>query len=188
MNRIDSSLSMNIEKSNNRWKSMSFTIRLPRRPRIFRNFPGMLRIRCVCEVKCVFSSQLSEVKKHNDELQQNLKRAEQIAASKMGVNGPDLLRKEDELEKMKKAMAAQLAQFDVMKKALMRDLQNRCEKVVSLEIALDEAREQYNQLLRNSDSKLQQKKMAFLERNLDQLTLVQRQVSIREPEYARMLM
>ena len=77
----------------------------------------------------------------------------------------------------------------------MRDLQNRCEKVgrpypttfmrvsnlfvyqvVELEIQLDEIREQYNNVIRNSNSKAQQKKMAFLERNLEQLTLVQKQV------------
>ena len=31
-------------------------------------------------------------------------------------------------------------------------------------------------MIRNSNSKAQQKKMAFLERNLEQLTLVQKQV------------
>jgi len=73
-------------------------------------------------------------------------------------------------------MAQQLADFEVMKKALMRDLQNRCEKVVELEISLDETREQYNNVLRASNNKAQQKKMAFLERNLEQLTNVQKQL------------
>ena len=50
-------------------------------------------------------------------------------------------------------------------------------QVVELEIQLDEIREQYNNVIRNSNSKAQQKKMAFLERNLEQLTLVQKQVS-----------
>lgn len=55
----------------------------------------------------------------------------------------------------------------------MRDLQNRCEKVVELEIALDENTE----LMRSSlGSKSQQQKMAFLERNLEQLTKVQKQL------------
>src|SRR5581483_2637646 len=63
-----------------------------------------------------------------------------------------------------------------MKKALMRDLQNRCEKVVELEISLDETREQYNNVLRNSNNKAQQKKIAFQERNLEQLTNVQKQL------------
>ncbi|KAJ7934982.1 hypothetical protein B0H13DRAFT_2477614 [Mycena leptocephala] len=45
---------------------------------------------------------------------------------------------------------------------------------VELEIQLDEIKEQYNTVIRNS--KAQQKKMAFLERNLQQLTLVQKQL------------
>lgn len=75
-----------------------------------------------------------------------------------------------------KTARQQIADFDVMKKSLMRDLQNRCERVVELEISLDETREQYNNVLRSSNSRAQQKKMAFLERNLEQLTHVQRQL------------
>ena len=75
-----------------------------------------------------------------------------------------------------KTVQQQIADFDMMKKSLMRDLQNRCERVVELEISLDETREQYNNVLRSSNSRAQQKKMAFLERNLEQLTQVQRQL------------
>ncbi|KIX03207.1 uncharacterized protein Z518_06759 [Rhinocladiella mackenziei CBS 650.93] len=75
-----------------------------------------------------------------------------------------------------KTLQQQIADFDVMKKNLMRDLQNRCERVVELEISLDETREQYNNVLRSSNNRQQQKKMAFLERNLEQLTVVQRQL------------
>jgi kinesin family member 5 len=58
----------------------------------------------------------------------------------------------------------------------MRDLQNRCERVVELEISLDEMREQYQHVLKASNNRAQQKKMAFLERNLEQLTNIQRGV------------
>ena len=75
-----------------------------------------------------------------------------------------------------KTVHQQIADFDIMKKSLMRDLQNRCERVVELEISLDETREQYNNVLRSSNNRAQQKKMAFLERNLEQLTHVQRQL------------
>ena len=75
-----------------------------------------------------------------------------------------------------KTLQQQVADFDAIKKSLMRDLQNRCERVVELEISLDEAREQYNQVLRTSNNRAQQKKMALLERNLEQLTHVQRQL------------
>ncbi|CAO3589512.1 unnamed protein product [Absidia cylindrospora] len=84
--------------------------------------------------------------------------------------------KEKDVEKMRKSMAEQLAYFEVMKKGLMRDLQSRCEKVVELEISLEETREQYNHVLKVSNNKAQQKKMAFLERNLEQLTNVQKQL------------
>lgn len=93
-----------------------------------------------------------------------------------------------------KSVQQQIAEFDNMKKNLMRDLQNRCERVsscvfvhkgpilildkqvVELEISLDETREQYNNVLRTSNNRAQQKKMMFLERNLEQLTVVQRQL------------
>ena len=65
-------------------------------------------------------------------------------------------------------------EFEAIKKSLMRDLQNRCERVVELEISLDETREQYNNVLRANNNRAQQKKMAFLERNLEQLANVQR--------------
>jgi kinesin family protein 5 len=47
-------------------------------------------------------------------------------------------RKEAEIDVMRKTMTTQLNDFASMKKKLMRDLQNRCEKVVELEITLDE--------------------------------------------------
>ena len=75
-----------------------------------------------------------------------------------------------------KSIQQQITDFDAMKKSLMRDLQNRCERVVELEISLDETREQYNNVLRSTNNRAQQKKMAFLERNLEQLTHVQRQL------------
>ena len=98
------------------------------------------------------------------------------AAPAPATNG-DLSEKEKDLERMRKSMAQQLADFEVMKKALMRDLQSRCERVVELEMSLDETREHYNNVLRTSNNKAQQKKMAFLERNLEQLTNVQKQVN-----------
>ncbi|KAK9347247.1 P-loop containing nucleoside triphosphate hydrolase protein [Lipomyces starkeyi] len=74
-----------------------------------------------------------------------------------------------------KTVKQQLADFEAIKKSLMRDLQNRCERVVELEISLDEMREQYKSVLKTANaSKSQQKRMAFLERNLEQLTQVQR--------------
>lgn len=100
-----------------------------------------------------------KLKDEIDSLQRQLKSG---SSSTNGVSG--------------RTLQQQIADFDAMKKSLMRDLQNRCERVVELEISLDETREQYNNVLRTSNNRAQQKKMAFLERNLEQLTHVQRQL------------
>ncbi|GJJ12132.1 hypothetical protein Clacol_006373 [Clathrus columnatus] len=117
------------------------------------------------------TANVSELKNLNEEL----KRA--FAVTSAGIEGgKNLAESAKDLERTRKAITVQLAEFDGVKKNLMRDLQNRCEKVVELEIQLDEIKEQYNNVIRNSNSKAQQKKMAFLERNLEQLTLVQKQL------------
>jgi len=108
------------------------------------------------------SAEIQKFKAANDDLQRQVKAGGTNGAAGGMANG--------------KTVQQQIAEFDVMKKSLMRDLQNRCERVVELEISLDETREQYNNVLRSSNNRAQQKKMAFLERNLEQLTHVQRQL------------
>lgn len=120
------------------------------------------------------SSAMKELQQVHDDLQAAImKRKAAVESTPSTASTED---KEKDLERMRKSMAQQLADFEVMKKALMRDLQSRCERVVELEISLDETREQYNTVLRATNNKAQQKKMAFLERNLEQLTNVQRQL------------
>ncbi|KAF9532998.1 kinesin heavy chain [Crepidotus variabilis] len=117
------------------------------------------------------NASIDSLKSVNEEL----KRA--FAVTSAGIEGgKNLAESAQDLERTRKAINVQLAEFDGVKKSLMRDLQNRCEKVVELEIQLDEIKEQYNNVIRNSNNKAQQKKMAFLERNLEQLTLVQKQL------------
>lgn len=126
------------------------------------------------------NSALADLKRANEELQVKVFPNDKTSAindkETKSEGQKTVAEKEKDMERIRKTMAQQLADFDVMKKALMRDLQNRCEKVVELEISLDETREQYNNVLRNSNNKAQQKKMAFLERNLEQLTNVQKQL------------
>ncbi|KAL4880614.1 P-loop containing nucleoside triphosphate hydrolase protein [Aspergillus karnatakaensis] len=133
---------------------------------------------------------LAEIKERLEKVYITKKEAELAAASELQQ---EVTRKDEELTKLRQSLAdsqsqgstngaaskslqQQIAEFDAMKKSLMRDLQNRCERVVELEISLDDAREQYNNVLRSSNNRAQQKKMAFLERNLEQLTHVQRQL------------
>jgi kinesin family protein 5 len=47
----------------------------------------------------------------------------------------------DELATVKERTGRSMTEFETLRTALMRDLQNRCEKVIDLEMALDEARE-----------------------------------------------
>jgi kinesin family protein 5 len=138
---------------------------------------------------------VDEIRQRLEKMYRSRRDAEAKAAADIKV---ELARKDDELIQLRqslsdsqtrssingtsgsvatnKTLQQQISDFDTMKKSLMRDLQNRCERVVELEISLDETREQYNNVLRSSNSRAQQKKMAFLERNLEQLTHVQRQL------------
>ncbi|GAA5977159.1 hypothetical protein JCM5350_003241 [Sporobolomyces pararoseus] len=117
------------------------------------------------------SATIEELRAANAELE----RAFKITAA--GIEGgKSLAESAKDMERVRKTMAQQLSEFDTMKKSLMRDLQNRCEKVVELEIQLDEATEQYKNIVKNSNSKAQQRKMEFLMRNLDQLNIVQKQL------------
>ncbi|KAE8354043.1 P-loop containing nucleoside triphosphate hydrolase protein [Aspergillus coremiiformis] len=133
---------------------------------------------------------VEEIRERLEKVYATRKDAEMQAASELRK---EIARKDEELNKLRQSLAdsqtrvltngaagknlqQQIAEFDAMKKSLMRDLQNRCERVVELEISLDDAREQYNNVLRSSNNRAQQKKMAFLERNLEQLTHVQRQL------------
>src|SRR5882757_6817253 len=79
-----------------------------------------------------------------------------FAVTSAGIEGgKNLAESAQDLERTRKAINVQLAEFDGVKKSLMRDLQNRCEKVrvvylsqitglfnleqvVELEIQLDE--------------------------------------------------
>ncbi|KAE8152836.1 P-loop containing nucleoside triphosphate hydrolase protein [Aspergillus avenaceus] len=133
---------------------------------------------------------VEEIRERLEKAYATRKEAELQAVSELEK---EIARKDEELAKLRQSLAdsqsrvstngaagknlqQQIAEFDAMKKSLMRDLQNRCERVVELEISLDDAREQYNNVLRSSNNRAQQKKMAFLERNLEQLTHVQRQL------------
>lgn len=59
---------------------------------------------------------------------EELKRAFAVTAA-ASEGGKNLAESAKEMERIRKTMAGQLADFDTMKKSLMRDLQDRCEKV-----------------------------------------------------------
>lgn len=58
-----------------------------------------------------------------------------FAVTSAGIEGgKNLAESAQDLERTRKAIAVQLAEFDGVKKSLMRDLQNRCEKVCSIKL------------------------------------------------------
>jgi kinesin family protein 5 len=114
---------------------------------------------------------------HQKLLKMNNEPAITVASS--SVSKETVEQKEKELEKMRKSLSQELIDFEITKKVLMRDLQSRCEKVVELEIIVEEIKAQQNSLLRANSNRAQQKKMAVLERNLEQLTNVQKEVIIQ---------
>ncbi|KIR37533.1 kinesin [Cryptococcus deuterogattii 99/473] len=99
-----------------------------------------------------------------------------LTAATIGTDGETFASSAKELERARKAHEIQYAEFEMVKKSLMKDLQNRCEKVVELEMQLDEVREQYKIIARSANSRAQQRKLEFLEHNLEQLSAVQKQL------------
>ncbi|KAI9273594.1 P-loop containing nucleoside triphosphate hydrolase protein, partial [Sporodiniella umbellata] len=85
-----------------------------------------------------------------------------------------LEQKEKDVERLRKTMSQDLAEFETMRRVFMRDLQSRCEKVVELEMTLEETKSQQNNLLKATSNK-PQIKMADLEKGIAELSNVQKQ-------------
>ncbi|KAJ1964453.1 hypothetical protein GGI12_001406 [Dipsacomyces acuminosporus] len=90
--------------------------------------------------------------------------------------------KEREMHMMRREMAQRILEYDTMRKSLMRDVQNRCEKIIELEMALDEAREQVSQLTRRVGGSAQPQRMQLLEKNVAQLTLMQKELVMQNTD------
>ncbi|KAJ2707511.1 hypothetical protein FB645_000687 [Coemansia sp. IMI 203386] len=84
--------------------------------------------------------------------------------------------KEREMQVMRREMAQRILEYDTMRKSLMRDVQNRCEKIIELEMALDDARSQISQLSRRVSNPSQPQRMQLLEKNVAQLTMMQKEL------------
>ncbi|KAJ2369730.1 hypothetical protein H4S02_001972, partial [Coemansia sp. RSA 2611] len=88
--------------------------------------------------------------------------------------------KEREMQLMRREMAQRILEYDTMRKSLMRDVQNRCEKIIELEMALDEQRSQNAQLNRRNPN--QPQRMQLLEKNVAQLTLMQKELVVQNTD------
>ncbi|KAJ1921509.1 hypothetical protein H4219_000546 [Mycoemilia scoparia] len=95
--------------------------------------------------------------------------------------------KEREMQQMRRDMAQRILEYDTMRKSLMRDVQNRCEKIIELEMALDESREQVGQLTRRVNNPAQPQRMALLEKNIAQLTMMQKELVVQNTDLKKEL-
>eukprot|EP01063_Lacrimia_lanifica_P031249 TRINITY_DN5109_c0_g2_i1.p1 TRINITY_DN5109_c0_g2~~TRINITY_DN5109_c0_g2_i1.p1 ORF type:complete len:857 (+),score=409.25 TRINITY_DN5109_c0_g2_i1:97-2667(+) len=82
----------------------------------------------------------------------------------------DLLAKEGTINKLKTEMDRHVSESKELRMSLLKDLQSRCEKVIDLEMSLDESREQFKQLMVASSNKLLRKRVQLLEQQHDQQT------------------
>jgi hypothetical protein len=108
-------------------------------------------------------------------------------------NGHELVAMTQELERVRRAAETQHAEFEVMKRNLVRDITDRCEKVstahflltdadssfqvVELQIALDEYKEKYRAIAKATNAKAYEKEMKVMTYNMNQMYEVQRSVS-----------
>ena len=90
---------------------------------------------------------------------------------------------EGELRALRDQLEMQIRSFDNFKESLLKDLQERCEKVIDLELSLDESREQYNSLMADTSNRKLKKRISFLERNVDQLTQTYQQLVVQNSTF-----
>lgn len=81
-----------------------------------------------------------------------------------------------EVEQLRAEAAHKMAEFDDLKRVLLQDLQERCERVVDLEMLLDEAKQQYDRLLNNIKSRAMYKQNGVLTKKLEQLTVAHKEL------------
>ncbi|KAJ1989687.1 hypothetical protein H4R33_001981 [Dimargaris cristalligena] len=118
----------------------------------------------------------AELKNQIDELRTSTAEAAASESVSSSTDPASLAQRERDIEILKKSMMNKLKEFDVMRKAMMRDLQMRCEKIIELEVALDEARDENNMLRRKNVHSVQQQKTAILEKNIAQLMSIQKEL------------
>ena len=81
-----------------------------------------------------------------------------------------------QMEKARELVTLRLREYERLKERLMDGLRERSERVVDLEMALEEMQDQFRVLLQNMDFGAQQRKMAVIERRLEQLMGVQQRL------------
>jgi kinesin family member 5 len=122
-------------------------------------------------------SRFAELERENAEQREHIEQMRRQAGSDatdgnsgVSVDGAALDAAVSRYERLKAETERKFGEFERLKTALLRDLQDRCEKVIDLEMLLDETRRQYEELSAKANYKGLLKKTAFLEKNLELLT------------------
>lgn len=93
---------------------------------------------------------------------------------------PDLVQKlvqaSSHMEQTRSMVVLRLQEYDAMKRDFMDELRVRSERLVEMEMALEDMQEQYRTLAQAMDMRTQQNKMSILEKHLEQLTTVQQEL------------
>ncbi|WFD36267.1 hypothetical protein MCUN1_003145 [Malassezia cuniculi] len=87
-----------------------------------------------------------------------------------------LVQASSQMEQSREVVALRLQEYDAMKRDLMNELRTRSERLVEMEMSLENMQEQYRALAQAMSLRSQQKKMAILEKHLEQLTTVQKEL------------
>jgi kinesin family protein 5 len=77
-------------------------------------------------------------------------------------------------DKIIQTLSIQLQEYEIMKKRILLDLKNRCEKVVELELLLENTKEENVSMRNNLTPKKEKQRYGFIEQQLQRLTLVQK--------------
>ncbi|KAI8866857.1 kinesin-domain-containing protein [Ramicandelaber brevisporus] len=125
----------------------------------------------------IVRNKVSDLESEVEELRTSLEAARTaVRLRTAGGTASTPAERDREMELLRRTLAQKLLEADTVRKSLMRDVQNRCEKIIELEMQLDEIRDEREQLLRKSNTAQQQQRMALLEKNVTQLTSIQKEL------------
>ncbi|OLY81711.1 Kinesin heavy chain [Smittium mucronatum] len=114
--------------------------------------------------------------------------ASSIPESGSGESLVDSLEKANiEITQLKEINSKAFKEFETVRRSLMRDVQNRCEKIIELEMDLDDLAEKNRKLSRKINTPEQTRKMVMLEKNLSLLTGIQKDLVMNNTEFKKQI-
>lgn len=81
-----------------------------------------------------------------------------------------------QMERARELVTLRLREYERLKEQLMHGLKERSERIVDMEMKLEQTQDHYRLLIQSLNLKTQQQKMSLLERRLEQLTVVQQRL------------